>query len=128
MHTHARDLSLRSLTINRDRSARAEFSSVVAEFTADRVVTEMADHIGALGRAGRNTKEGIALAARRAGLTYGQAKRLKYREWSVVPAYVADRIRAARQRYPAPVDPGADMEARIARLEAILHREGQANV
>jgi hypothetical protein len=43
--------------------------------------------------AGESVKACIRRASMRAGLPQGQVKRLWYREWSTIPAYVADQIR-----------------------------------
>jgi hypothetical protein len=47
--------------------------------------------------AGESVKSCIRRASIRAGLTYGQTKRLWYSEWRNIPAHIADelRIRAA---------------------------------
>lgn len=104
-----------------------ERSSKDREFSPEAVAAEMAEHVDALGTKGRNVKEAIALAARRAGLTWGQAKRLRYREWAVIPAHVADRVREARAELDRKIENAAfrearDIDARISRLEAaVLH-------
>lgn len=43
--------------------------------------------------AGESVKACIRRASMRAALPYGQAKRLWYREWREIPAFVADNIR-----------------------------------
>ena len=43
--------------------------------------------------AGESVKACIRRASMRAGLPQGQVKRLWYREWSTIPAHVADQIR-----------------------------------
>jgi hypothetical protein len=43
--------------------------------------------------AGESVKACIRRASQRAGLPYGQTKRLWYSEWRTIPAHVADEIR-----------------------------------
>lgn len=43
--------------------------------------------------AGESVKACIRRASMRSGLPQGQVKRLWYREWSTIPAHVADQIR-----------------------------------
>jgi hypothetical protein len=43
--------------------------------------------------AGESVKACIRRASTRAGLPYGQAKRIWYREWREIPAFMADNIR-----------------------------------
>lgn len=64
--------------------------------TAETVQTEMADLLRRLAdpvTAGDSVKACIRRASIRAGLPYGQAKRLWYREWHDIPAFIADNIR-----------------------------------
>ena len=93
--------------------------------SADAVSAEMAEHVIALGGNGRSVKEAIWVAARRTGLSAGQIKRLRYGEWQVIPAYIADTVRAARRKENERLRDAArkeyeTLEARIARLEAVL--------
>lgn len=74
-----------------ERSAKREKMS-----TADSVQDEMSNllrHLADPVTAGESVKACIRRASLRAGLPYGQAKRLWYREWREIPAFVADNIR-----------------------------------
>lgn len=64
--------------------------------TAEQVQDEIAKLLRRLADpvvAGESVKACIRRASTRAGIPYGQTKRLWYREWSAIPAFVADQIR-----------------------------------
>lgn len=64
--------------------------------TAEQVQDEIATLLRRLADpvvAGESVKACIRRASMRAGIPYGQTKRLWYREWSSIPAFVADQIR-----------------------------------
>ena len=54
-----------------------------------RLLRRLADPV----QAGESVKACIRRASTRAGLPYGQTKRLWYREWRNIPAYMADMVR-----------------------------------
>lgn len=54
-----------------------------------RLLKQLADPVVA----GESVKMCIRRASTRAGLPYGQTKRLWYREWRDIPAFMADNIR-----------------------------------
>ena len=65
--------------------------------TAEAIRHELRDRVRGLAepiRAGESVQALIHRVARRAGLQAGQVKRLWYEEWAVVPAHVADTLRA----------------------------------
>jgi hypothetical protein len=73
------------------RSAKGEKMS-----TAETVQDEISSLLRQLANpvtAGDSVKSCIRRASMRAGLPYGQTKRLWYREWHDIPAFVADNIR-----------------------------------
>lgn len=64
--------------------------------TAEEIQTEIARLLRQLANpvtAGESVKTCIRRASTRAGLPYGQTKKLWYREWQNIPAYMADNIR-----------------------------------
>lgn len=70
--------------------------------TADQVQDEMSALLRRLadpGVAGESVKACIRRASMRAGLTYGQTKKLWYRETRNIPAYVADELREKAVRH-----------------------------
>lgn len=82
---------------------------------------------------GEGAKAAIGRAARRAGLSWGVAKRLWYGERRLIPTELSDRIRktaAAQEAEAAAVEEArAEIEilrARIVRLEALAaaHNQG----
>jgi hypothetical protein len=71
-----------------------------------RTAEEIQDEIARLLRrladpvvAGESVKACIRRASQRAGLPYGQTKRLWYREWRDIPAFVADNIRERADKH-----------------------------
>lgn len=93
--------------------------------SAEAIANEMAEHVEALGRDGVSVKDRIWRAARATGLTPGQIKRLRYGEWRVIPAHIADQIRAARRAQEERLNEAAkreyrSLEERIAAVEALL--------
>lgn len=68
----------------------------MAAHTAEHVQDEIATLLRRLADpvvAGESVKACIRRASLRAGLPHGQTKRLWYREWTTIPAFVADQIR-----------------------------------
>lgn len=83
---------------------RTEKPSVTTEnsmHTAEQVQAEISALLRLLASpvtAGESVKACVRRASVRAGLPYGQVKRMWYREWREIPAHVADIIRErARQ-------------------------------
>jgi len=65
--------------------------------TAEAIRHELRDRVRGLAepvRAGETVQQLIYRVARKAGLNAGQVKRLWYEEWAVVPAHIADTLRA----------------------------------
>jgi hypothetical protein len=60
-----------------------------------RLLRRLADPV----TAGESVKACIRRASTRAGLPYGQTKRLWYREWRDIPAFVADNIRERADKH-----------------------------
>lgn len=68
----------------------------MAAHTAEHVQDEICSLLRRLADpvvAGESVKACIRRASTRAGIPYGQTKRLWYREWATIPAFVADQIR-----------------------------------
>ena len=90
-------------SLARGKSVWAENPSASAEkwgrrvaATAEAVRHELRNRVRGLAepvRAGESVQQMIQRVARRAGLNFGQVKRLWYEEWAVVPAHVADTLR-----------------------------------
>ncbi len=53
---------------------------------------------------GEPVKGCLNRVARRAGVTHTEAKRIWYREWRVIPAHIADKIRDAWERHERQID------------------------
>ena len=80
-----------------NHSASAETSRGRMAATAEAIRHELRDRVRGLAepvRAGESVQQLILRVARRAGLNAGQVKRLWYEEWAVVPAHIADTLRA----------------------------------
>ena len=70
--------------------------------TADQIQDEISAllrHLADPAVAGESVKACIRRAATRAGLTYGQTKKLWYRETKNIPAYLADELRERAARH-----------------------------
>lgn len=82
--------------------------------TAEQIQDEMSALLRRLADpvvAGDSVKACIRRAATRAGLPAGQVKRLWYREWASIPAFVADQIRERAAAH--------DKKLKMAMVEAI---------
>ena len=78
-------------------SASAEKRGRRVAATAEAIRHELRDRVRGLAEpvhAGESVQQLIHRVARKAGLKAGQIKRLWYEEWTVVPAHVADTLRA----------------------------------
>lgn len=84
----------------------------------DDVREEMCSRIRALAKlwSGDGMKGALAWAARKAGITPSEAKRLAYREMNSVPAHIADRVRAASRDAQVQRDLDA-VDALLARIQ-----------
>jgi len=88
----------------------------------DSVADEMQSRVRRLafpGEPGESIKAVIGRAARRAGVTFNEAKRLWYREWRRVPADIADKIREAQERHERQI--AKDFEALKARYWSLCN-------
>jgi hypothetical protein len=86
--------------------------------TADQVQDEISAllrHLADPAVAGESVKACIRRAATRAGLTYGQTKKLWYRETKNIPAYLADELRERATRH--------DRQLRQAAFKALVEMQ-----
>jgi hypothetical protein len=98
--------------------------------TPDRIRDEMRHKIRAIAGlwSGDGLKGALAWAARQAGITPNQAKRLAYAEMATVPTHIADRVRAAAERVRVDHELAA-VDALLARIqEDDLHAAAARNL
>lgn len=71
---------------------------------------------------GESVKACVRRVARATGLSFGQIRRLWYREWRVVPAHIADHIRRAAEAHERRLDQQQEvLRARHAALYGLAH-------
>jgi uncharacterized protein YbaR (Trm112 family) len=86
--------------------------------TADQIQDEISAllrHLADPAVAGESVKACIRRAATRAGLTYGQTKKLWYKETKNIPAFLADELRERSTRH--------DRELRRAAFHALVEMQ-----
>ena len=87
--------------------------------TAEAVRQELAGrvrHLAGPVQAGESVHALIRRVARRCGMQAGQIKRLWYQEWTVVPAHVADTLRALDEQLAENQTKNGNLQNEINRL------------
>ena len=76
---------------------------------------------------GESVKACIRRVSMRTGLGFGQVRRLWYREWRVVPAHIADKIREAAEAHDRQIARQIEeLRKRQAALYGLIHHSQDA--